>query len=168
MNLWGWTFVLSNVVYWGIFLRSVRLGPKRRLAVAIGVVHMLLATVVSVAPIRSLFDPNYLGFALGVLRFEGRAATLPSAIVLVSALASAWLVVSRASGGRGLLLVALFDFLFAVNAAAGTIVRGDYRIQFGDALTIDGLVGLSIMLLLFAGAPLLSAGWAWRHQANPA
>jgi hypothetical protein len=128
---------------------------------------MLLATVVSVAPVRSFFDPEYLGFALGLLRFEGRAATLPSAVVLIGALASAWLVVSRSSG-RSLLLVALFDLLFAVNAAAGTIMRGDYRIQFGNALTIDGIVGLAVMLLLFAGAPLLSAGWAWRHQANPA
>jgi hypothetical protein len=66
------------------------------------------------------------------------------------------------------LLVALFDGLFAVNAAAGTIMRGDYRIQFGNALTIDGLVGLSIMLMLFAGARLLSAWWAWRHQADAA
>jgi hypothetical protein len=128
---------------------------------------MLLATVVSVAPIRSFFDPEYLGFALGLLRFEGRGATLPAAVVLICALASALLIVSRSSG-RGLLLVALFDLFFAVNSAAGTIMRGDYRIQFGNALTIDGIVGASVMLLLFAGAPLLSAGWAWRHQTNPA
>jgi hypothetical protein len=167
MNVWAWTFLLSNVLYWGLFIRSAIFGRARRIAVVIGVVHMLFASTVSVAPIRSLFDPGYVGFALGVLRFEGRAATLPSALVLAGSLVSASLLTSRTSG-RQLLFVAIFDFLFAIDTAAGTVMHGDYRIQFGDALTIDGLIGLGVMLLLFAGAPLVSAGWTWRHQNSAA
>jgi hypothetical protein len=168
MNIWGWTFLLSNVLYWGIFLKVARTGSRRGLPIAIGIIHMLFATLVSVAPLRSFFDPQYLGFGLGLLRFQGRAATLPSSVVLAFALASAWLVVSR-SARPGFLLVAMFDLLFAINTAAGILVSSDHRIQFGNALTIDGILAIAIMLSLFAGAPLLSSGWAWRrHQANPA
>jgi hypothetical protein len=167
MNVWGWTFVISNALYWALFLRQVRRGPRRPLPIVIGVVHMLFATVVSVAPVRSFFESHYAGFAIGLLRFEGRTATVPSLVILVCSLACAYFVVSR-SVGRGLLLVAVFDFLFAVNTAAGILASNDHRIQFGNALTIDGLVAIAIMLIFFAGAPLLSSGWAWRHQVDAA
>jgi hypothetical protein len=164
MNLWGWTFLVTNLMCWAVFVRRVQRGPHQRYAVGIGVLHMLLATLVSVAPARSFFDPQYHGFALGLLRFEGRAATIPSILVLASALACASVVVSRPSR-RGFWFVAIFDVLLAFTVAAGTIAHGDYRIQFGDALTLDGILGLAVMLLLFAGAPLFSAGWVWRQAA---
>ena len=169
MNAWGWTFLLSNLLYWAIFLKIARNGSRLPLPIAVGVIHMLFAALVSVAPARSLLDPHYLGFGLGLLRFEGRAATLPASVILACALAAAWIVVSQAPR-RGLLLVAAFDLLFALNSAVATLSPGrDHRIQFGDALTIDGLWAVATMLFLFAGAPLMSSGWAWRrHQMSPA
>jgi hypothetical protein len=167
MNAWGWTFLLSNLVYWAMFLKVARAGSRRPLPIVVGVIHMLFAALVSVAPVRSLFDPDYIGFGLGLLRFDGRAAALPALVILGGALASAWIVVSRVPG-RGLLLVAAFDLMFALNSAAATLSPGsDHRIQFGDGLTIDGLWAVSIMLCLFAAAPLLSSAWAWRWHRRP-
>jgi hypothetical protein len=48
----------------------------------VGVFHMLFAATLSFAPFRSWFDPSYLGLGLGFLRFEGRKATLPCAVML--------------------------------------------------------------------------------------
>lgn len=163
MNAWGWTFLISNLVYWGIFVKLAAVGPRKRLPIVLGIVHMLLATLVSVAPIRSFVDADYAGFGLGLIRFEGHAATLPATLILGWALASAWYVVARARG-RGMLWVATFDLLFALNSAAATLIhQSDHRIQFGDALTIDGLWAVAIMLGLFAGAPLVSSVWALRR-----
>ena len=168
MNAWGWIFLASSVVYWAIFLKVAWSGSGRPVPILVGVVHMLFAMGLSVAPARSFFDPHYHGFGLGLLRFEGQAATLPASIILGWALASAWIAVSRAPG-RWLLVVAVFDLLFALNSAGAMLTPGsDHRIQLGDALTIGGLWGATIMLLLLAAAPLLSSGWAWRHQKSTA
>jgi len=116
-----------------------------------------------VAPFRSALDRTYLGFGLGLLRFEGSDAALPATIILAWALASAWFVVARARG-RGMFWVAAFDLLIALNSAAGTLIgQSDNSIQFGDALTINGVWAVVIMLALFAGAPLASSGWALRR-----
>src|SRR6266545_6050660 len=105
MNIWGWVFVTSAGAYWSVFVVLARSGPRKALPVAIGILHMLIAMLLAVAPIRSLVDPDYLGLSLGVLRFEGRDAALPATVILVWALASAWLTVARGRG-RPMLWVA--------------------------------------------------------------
>ena len=169
MNIWGWVFAVSTVVYWSVFVVLARRGSAARTHVVIGVIHMLIATPFVVAPIRSFFDPNYLGFGFGLLRFEGRAATLPSLAILTWAVASAWLIVGRGKG-RSMWCVAAFDLFVALNSAATTLLaRSDNRIQFGDALTVGGLWAALIMLALLTVAPLLSSAWALRRvQAGAA
>lgn len=163
MNVWGWIFSLSAIVYWGVFVVLARRGSPTKIHLAVGVIHMLIATPFTVAPIRSFFDPDYLGFAFGLLRFEGRAATLPSLAILTWALASAWLIVSRGRG-RGMWCVAAFDLFVALNSAATTLMaRSDNQIQFGNALTIGGIWAVLIMLALFTVAPLVSSVWALRR-----
>jgi len=51
-------------------------------AALVGILHLLFATANSAAPFRALIDGMYMGWQIGLLRFEGRAAILPSAIVL--------------------------------------------------------------------------------------
>jgi hypothetical protein len=162
MNAWGWVFVISAAAYWSVFIVLARSGPRKALPIGIGVLHMLIAMLLAVAPMRSFFDPDYLGLSLGVLRFEGRAATLPAAVILVWALASAWLTVAWGRG-RPMLWVAAFDLLFAMNQTAAILRNSDTSIQFGNALTITGVSAVLIMLMLFALGPLVSSGWALRR-----
>ena len=64
---------------------------------------MLFATSLSFAPFRSWFDPSYSGLGLGFLRFEGRTATLPCAVMLAWGLAAAWVAVTKGSARRSAL-----------------------------------------------------------------
>ena len=168
MTPWLKIALVTNVVYWAVFVTlAVRRKPGAA-AIVLGVMHMLLAGVVSVAPIRSFVDPEYPGFRMGLLHFEHRAATLPSALMLVSALASAFLLASRARGGK-LWVVVGFDVLFALNQLLDILRSGTGgNIQFGEHLTISGLQAALIMAVLFVGGPALSAWWSGRRALRPA
>ncbi len=65
MTPWLWIALISNFVSFAGFLWL--LGRRRwtGAGLAVGVVHMLIATTFSVAPIRSAIDPNYPGLAFG-------------------------------------------------------------------------------------------------------
>ena len=168
MTPWIAIALVSNMVYWAVFRTlAVRKRPGAA-AIVLGVMHMLLAAVVSVAPFRSFVDPDYPGFRFGLLHFEHRGATLPSAIMLVWALTSAFLLASRTRGGK-LWIVAAGDTLFAANQLMDILRSpsgGD--IQFGEHLTISGLQAAIIMAVLFVGGPALSAWWSGRRALRPA
>jgi hypothetical protein len=61
----------------------------------VGLLHIVFATANSAAPMRALIDDIYMGWQIGLLRFEGRAALLPAAIVLIWALMAALLCAKR-------------------------------------------------------------------------
>jgi hypothetical protein len=159
----------TNLVYWAVFVYlAVRHRPGAS-AVALGMMHMLLAAAFSVAPFRSFVDPAYPGFGLGILHFEGRTATLPTALLLLWALGSAMILASGARG-RALWVVAIGDTLFALNQLLSLFQPGNRNdIQFGEHLTISGLQALLIMAVLFVGGPAFSAWWSGRRarQAMP-
>jgi hypothetical protein len=160
MEPWIPLFLASNLVYWLVFAYLAMRHRPSGVALALGAMHMLLAAALSVAPFRSFLDPHYPGFGLGVLHFEKRAATLPAALLLTWALASAWLLVSRRRG-RTLWVVAVGDVLFALNQLLGVIRPGSSNdIQFGEYLTIRGFQALLIMGILLVGGPAFSAWWA--------
>ena len=122
----------------------------------------------SVAPFRSFLDPAYPGFRLGLLHFDNRAATLPTALLLIWSLTSAFLLASGARGPR-LWIVAAFDALFAVNQLADLARSGGGgAIQFGEHLTISGFQALLIMAVLFVGGPALGALWSGRRARRSA
>jgi hypothetical protein len=153
----------TNLVYWIVFVYLVARHRPGAGAAALGVMHMLLAAAFSVAPFRSFLDPAYPGFRLGLLHFEHRAATLPTALLLVWALASAFMLAGGARGPR-LWIVAAGDALFAVNQVFDLARSGSGSdIQFGEHLTITGFQALLIMAVLFVGGPALGAWWSGRR-----
>jgi len=170
MTPWIAIALVTNLIYWAVF---VALAVRRRpgvAAVLLGVMHMLLAAAMSVAPFRSFLDATYPGFRLGLLHFEHRTATLPTAVLLAWALGSAFLL---AGGGRGrrLWFVAVGDALFAANQLADLARSGGGGdIQLGERLRIGGSQALLIMAVLFVGGPALSAWWSGRRawRAIPA
>jgi hypothetical protein len=105
---------------------------------------------------------------MGLLHFEHRGATLPAAILFVWVLSCAFLLASRASGGK-LWIVAAFDGLFAANQLLDIVRSGSGgNIQFGEHLTISGLQAAVIMAILFVGGPALSAWWSGKRALRPA
>ena len=173
MTVWLWIALISNLVYWKIFVTLVRRHRPGKAALAVGLVHMLFAAPLVVAPIRSLIDPGYIGYSLGLIRFEGQTAVLPAALFLGWALSSAW---SAVAGKRGWWLksLAIGDLLFAANLGA-TFARNYWRgelggkvIQFGEHLTLSGPLWAGVLVLLFVVPFAYSARWALRTgKATP-
>ena len=95
MTPWFWIALISNTIYWSLFGLLLKRGRWTTTGLVVGVVHLLIAAIFSVAPFRSALDPAYPGFRFGLLHFEGTATVLPAAVLLVWALSCAFLAVSR-------------------------------------------------------------------------
>jgi len=171
MSIWLWVVLVSNVVYWSIFFYLLTRRRWDVSALVFGILHMLFASLIAAAPIRSLFDSDYMGYQLGLVRFEGRWATLPATIFLAWALSSAWIAVARGRG-RWMKLIAVGDILFALNLGGGFLldfIRGDLaesKIQGGEFFTLQGTMAALIPLLLFALPFAASAVWAVRRSQS--
>jgi hypothetical protein len=167
MAIWFQIAILSNVLYWAVFLYllATRRARLTKGALAAGVLHMLFAALLSVAPARSWIDPNYGELGLGFLRFGGRAATLPAALLLAWSLASAWLAAAGARG-RWLTPVLVGDLFCAINFGGATLCEGradDWKIQLGEKGALTGLPAALLLLALFTLPFAASAVWAARR-----
>ena len=166
MAIWFWLALASNIVVWSIFFVLLARGRWNWAALTVGVLHMLFAIIVSVAPFRSFLDPGYPGLGLGFLRFEKMAATLPATLIFCWAVAGAWVAVSK-GWGRWFLLLIVGDIFMALNFGASTLLEGradNWRIELGPGNSITGLAGAFVLILLFTMPFLASAIWAAKRR----
>lgn len=170
MAIWFKIAIPLNVLYWAVFFYLLSRRRWTRAALAVGIFHMLLAGVFSVAPIRSVLDPDYMGLGVGLFNFKGWAVPLPAALLLIWGLTAAWLAVGKGSG-RAMNLIAVGDILLAGSIGGSILLdSSQWKFQLGEHLTIDGYAGAAITLLLFTFPLILSALWAVRHarpNGNP-
>jgi hypothetical protein len=162
MAIWFWLALASNVVVWSIFFYQLSRRRWNVAALIVGILHMLFSVILSVAPFRSLLDPNYPGLGLGFLRFEGMAATLPATLIFGWAVAAAWLAISKGRG-RWMTLIVVGDIFLALNFGGSTLLEGssdNWRIDFGEGRSITGLASAFILLLVFTFPFVASAIWA--------
>jgi hypothetical protein len=167
MAVWFQIGLVVNLVCWAVFFYLL---SRRRWSVgglAVSVFHMLFAGVLSVAPVRALLDPDYVGYGLGVLQFEKRAVALPAALVLAWALASAWAAVGKGRG-RWMRVVMVGDLFLAVSIGVGFLLGDsrDWKFQLGEHFTADGVAGLLILICLFTLPFASSAIWAARRTRD--
>jgi hypothetical protein len=161
--IWFKIAIPLNILYWAVFFYLLTRRRWSWSALAVGLFHMLFAGVCSVAPIRSLIDPDYIGFGVGVIQFAGSSAALPAALMLGWALFAAWIAVGKGSG-RLMTLIAVGDILLSLSLGASILQdRAGWKLQFGEHLTIDGYAGATVLLLLFTLPLVLSALWAVRR-----
>lgn len=71
MSIWLWVVAVSHVVYWSMFFYLLARRQWNFSALVFGVLHMLFASALVAAPLRSFFDSDYMGYQLGLVRFEG-------------------------------------------------------------------------------------------------
>jgi hypothetical protein len=168
MAIWFWLALALNIIAWSIFLLLLSRRPWNVAALTVGVLHMLFALLVSVAPFRSFLDPNYPGLGLGFLRFERTAATLPATLIFCWAVAAALIAVAKGRG-RWMLLPMVGDIFLALNFGGSTLLEGhtdNWRIDFGEGRSITGLAGAFTLLLFFTTPFVASAIWAARHRGS--
>ena len=161
MAIWFQIALVLNVIYWAVFFYLLSRRRWNVPALTVGIFHMLFAAVVSVAPIRSLLDPDYAGYALGVIHFEKRAVVLPAALILCWALAAAWVAVGKGKG-RWMRVVMVGDLFFALSLGVSILLDDsrNWSFQLGEHFTANGLAGLIILLCFFTLPFVASAIWA--------
>jgi len=164
MTVWIQIFLVTNIIYWALFFYLLSRRRINATALAVGLFHMLLASVLSVAPFRSLLDADY-RWQLGFVGFEGRAAAMSAFLALGWALAAAGVVVAQ-QRGRWMWLVAVGDLLFALNLGAAILLfpllgnLAYQKIQLGERFILTGWVASSVLLLGFVLPPVVSGIWA--------
>src|SRR6266850_8351821 len=142
MAIWFQIALALNIIYWSIFFYLLSRRRWNASALVVGVFHMLFAAVVSVAPIRSLLDPDYMGYGLGVIHFEKRAVALPATLILGWALAAAWVAVGKARG-RWMSLVMVGDLFFALSMGVSILLDDpkNWTFQLGEHFTATRISG---------------------------
>lgn len=170
MAVWFKIAIGLNLIYWTIFFYFVSRRRWTKTALAVGVFHMLFAGVVSVAPIRSFLDPDYMGYELGIIKFQKLAVVIPAALILAWALAASWIAVNNRRG-RLMIVAAVGDILMSLSMA-GSFIFGDpndWKFQLGEHFALNGVPGLLVLLSLFTLPFILSAIWATRrsHPLSP-
>ena len=168
MAIWFKITITLNIIYWGVFFYLLLKRRWNLPALAVSVFHMLFAALVSVAPIRSLLDPDYIGYAIGVVHLQKRAVALPAALVLAWALTAAWITVGKGKG-TWMKVVMVGDLFFALSLIITILLdgSGNWKFQLGEHFTADGIFGLLILLGPIT-LPFIASGiWAaYRTRVN--
>jgi hypothetical protein len=131
---------------------------------------MLLASILSAAPFRSLLDSDY-RWQLGLVGFDGRVAAIPAFITLSWAFAAAWITVGKGQGGW-MWLIAAGDVLFCLRSRRSHCALpferkfGISEIQFGESFVLSGMKASLILLLCFVVPPMWSGIWAARRARS--
>ena len=164
MQIWTAIFLVTNTIYWAVFFYLLSRRRWSAAALVVGLFHMLLASVLSVAPFRTLLDSDY-RWQLGYVDIAGRVAVIPALITLGWTLAAAWITVAK---GRGswMWLIAIGDVLFALNLGAAIVLfplQGNLayqKIQLGESFILSGTIASLILLLGFVVPPIGIGIWA--------
>jgi hypothetical protein len=163
--IWEWMAFSTIIVSWAVFLYLLSRRHWNFVSLIAGAFHMLFAATLSFAPFRSWFDRSYLGLSLGFLRFEGRTATFPCALMLGWALAAAYVAVAQGTG-RWMILVLAGDMFWALNFGGSMFFGQDahrWKVQLGETATFTGASALFILLTFYVLPFVLSAIWSARR-----
>ena len=165
MTVWLGGGIVLSAVFWIAFDRMRRRFQASRSQAWAAAVQIGPAGLLSVAPWRSVLDPNYIGYGLGLLYFPGRSGCLPATLVVASLLISAWILL-RSRGGPAYVLPATVNLLFAANLGLGIVGEGAPRFQLGEHLTLTGAPALGLVLVILVLPFLFVSGWRFRRAAR--
>jgi hypothetical protein len=160
------TFALAvSALLVGLWLRQVWLrnwsGPGPYASVGC----LIAACLNAAAPVRGSLDPDYVGYRFGLAAADkGQTVTLIAGSIFLFTATSALLAASRAAG-RELWLVALtcatMFVIIGVPTLQQTVVDpAGNAIQLGEYLTVPGMVGTAILVLLLTIPYAVGAVWA--------
>jgi len=164
---WGLFALAVTAVITLLWILQLRHGRWSWPGLVASIGCLITAGFNSAAPFRGAIDPDYVGYGFGLVSADrGLSVTLLAGTVFVAATASALIAVGRRAG-RPLWIVAATCAAFTVIVGLSTLttaIRDPAAnvIQFGEYLTVPGLVGTAILLLLMLVPFVVGTLWATR------
>ena len=131
-----------------------------------GVANLVVVFLNGAAPVRGLVDPNYVGYAFGMMSADkGIDVTMLAGMLVVASAIAAWDAVRNRPGFFGMVTVAGMSAvqLFNIGFPLLDAIRSDpsqMTIQFGEYLTVPYLVAIPAIIALIVLPFLLALPWA--------
>jgi hypothetical protein len=162
-------FALSiSAVLTAIWIVVLIKSQRSLMSIYVSFAFLLLAAMNSAAPIRGYVDPNYVGYGFGLLHAtKGLAVTLMAGGVFLISVVSAFLAARNRPDPE--------MWIVAVACAAFAVIQGwpwlesvlhdpaGNKIQFGEYLTVPGVVASALLGVLLVLPFVLGAPWAARR-----
>jgi hypothetical protein len=167
--LFALSIVAVMLTAWVIVLAK---SPRSFASVYVSFAFLLLAGMNSAAPIRGYVDPNYVGYGFGMLRAEkGLPVTLIAGSVFIAAAVCAF-IAARNRRGPAMWIVAAVCAVFTVIKGWPWLQNAitdpsSNVIQFGEYLTIPGVVGTALLGTLLVLPFVIGLPWAARRAFVP-
>jgi hypothetical protein len=126
---------------------------------------LIAACFNSAAPVRGLVDPGYVGFQFGLVGSgKGVGVTLVAGAIFLATAASAMIAASRSAGPKLWLVAATCAAMFVIIGVP-TLQQAftdpsASSIQFGEYLTIPGIMATMVAVLLLTLPFAVGAVWA--------
>ncbi len=170
MNWALFAFGASTVLFLG-WLWTILKGRRSWASVYVSFGFLLLAAMNSAAPVRGLVDPNYVGYGFGLLRADrGITVTLLAGGVFLACVACLIIAGSNRPGPRMWLVAGVSLVFLAVMGwpwLQGVVSDPSKNaIQFGEYLTIPGLIASVLVGLLLVGPFAVGVVWGARRAIN--
>lgn len=173
MNWAYFGLAVSAVLFTLWTIAAFRARPRWQ-AIVVGLAMLLIAGMNGAAPVRGLVDPDYVGFHYGLFSAEkGIAVTFVAGGVFLLAATGAFAALRRSRRAKAVVAGVCLLFLGAVGAPWLSGALSDIEsntIQFGEYLTIPGVLSTALLFvliilpfvigLLWAGPSALSRGTA--------
>lgn len=164
---WAWfALAVSGLLLAAWIVGVVRAKPGPAAGI-VGFAHLLVAGMNSAAPVRGYVDPDYVGYGFGLLAADrGLAVTVTAGAVWLTAVLGAFLSLSvnRIAMALAALTSAAFTVVIGLPLAQGALADpAANTIQFGEYLTIPGVVATVLMIALLALPFAFGVVWAGRR-----
>ena len=133
---------------------------------------LIAACFNAAAPVRGAIDPNYVGYQFGVAASgKGTSVTMIAGTIFLFSALSAMLAASR-DYGRALWIVAATCAAMFVIIGVPTLQQAvqdpaGNAIQFGEYLTVPGMAGSAVLIVLLTIPYAVGAVWAASAAMSP-
>ncbi len=157
-------------ILWIVRLLQTRPGWS---AAIISFAHLVVAGLNGPAPIRGYVDPAYIGYSFGYIHTPGGIlTTLAAGATFIAAALSAFIAVRNRSGAM-MWFVAATSLFFTLNVGVAWAVDALHNIaantiQFGEYLTIPGIVATPILFVLLVVPFAYGIVWSARRATAKA
>lgn len=166
---WLHIALMAGLIYAGVFAYFTAKRQWTWAAMTAAMANFMYVLLNLAAPFRSIFDPGYAGYKVGLLQIApGPFVTLVSGGIVVAALAAACVALLNRPG-RGMVFVALVGTLLLLAIGLPELLDGlmapeAYRIELGEYLQVSGLLAVLLSSALLCLPLLFSVVWSARRM----